>query len=202
MFFSRMTRCKSGGKLIVGLGNPEAAYSLTRHNAGAQAVRRFAKDNKFSFKKSCSYKSFFAQGKVAGETVVLLLPQTYMNLSGEAIAAYLKKKPLSLKDILVVYDDVALPLGQIRLKAGGSAGGHNGLMNVIERLASEDFARLRIGIGGKGFDNLSDYVLSKFNADEKMALNKVLDAASGAIKAWISENIDKAMNCYNIKRKW
>ena len=201
MFFSKRVRCKSAGKLIVGLGNPDSVYSLTRHNAGAQAVKRFAKENNFIFKKSCILKGFFAQGHIDTEVVSLLLPQTYMNLSGGAVAAYLKRKPTPLEDILIVYDDIALPLGQVRLKPHGSAGGHNGLANVIERLVTQNIARLRIGIAGDHFENLSDYVLSKFGTHEKIVLNEALNFAVQAMKAWILEDIDRVMSSYNIKNK-
>lgn len=201
MFFSNISRRKTVEKLVIGLGNPDSDYRFTRHNAGAQAVKIFAQKNKLVFKKSHSFKSLVAQGRIGGQDVSLLLPQTYMNLCGEAVFAYFKRKNTLLKNILVVYDDVALPLGEVRLRSQGSAGGHNGLVSVINRLSTQNFARLKIGIGGASCGNLSDYVLAKFHEDEKKVLEEVLGRAVEAMRIWIFEGLDKAMNCYNKKKK-
>ncbi|MFH1692300.1 MAG: aminoacyl-tRNA hydrolase [Candidatus Omnitrophota bacterium] len=201
MFFSKISRRKTVEKLIVGLGNPDSSYQFTRHNAGAQAVKLFAQKNKFVFKKNRSFKSLLAQGRIGDHDVSLLLPQTYMNLCGEAVAAYVKKNHALLKNILVVYDDVAFPLGEVRLRPQGSAGGHNGVLSVINRLSTQNFARLKIGIDGVGYENLSDFVLAKFHEDEIKILEKALDRTVEAMQAWILDGLDKAMSCYNTKKE-
>lgn len=197
MFFFGVFPDKAVAKVIIGLGNPDPEYSYTRHNAGAQAVRRLAKKNKFVFKMNRSFKSFLAQGKIGGRNVFLFLPQTFMNISGEAVVVFLRKKHIALENILVVYDDVSLPLGELRVRARGSAGGHNGLASVIQKLATKDFARLRIGIGGRAYNDLSTYVLAGFSEDEKSLLNETLDRAVEGINMWVCDGIDKCMHRYN-----
>ncbi len=188
-------------KLIVGLGNPGLSYRHTRHNAGAQAVERLAKKHRLIFRPNRSFKSLVVSGKIEDINVCLALPQTFMNLSGVAVSALLRKKHIALRDILVVCDDVALPLGEIRLKASGSYGGHNGLASVIERLGTKDFSRLRLGVGsGPGDKDLADYVLSGFQKSERTALNGMLDTAVEAIEVWASKGIDKCMNHFNKKQ--
>ncbi|MBI5872602.1 MAG: aminoacyl-tRNA hydrolase [Candidatus Omnitrophica bacterium] len=196
------TRIKAELKLIVGLGNPGAAYKRTRHNTGALTVERLARKTGLTLKPNSSFKSLSAIGGYAGRTVILFLPQTFMNLSGEAVAGIVRKKHIAPSDILVVYDDVALPFGEIRLKASGGSGGHNGMVSVIERLGTKDFARLKLGIGSEGAaGNLSDYVLSKFNKNEQVVLGEMLEKAADAIEVWATQGIDAAMNCFNIKTK-
>lgn len=182
----------------MGLGNPGPAYKRTRHNAGAMVVERLVKKAGLVFKPSRSLKSLLATGEYAGNGIIMLLPQTFMNLSGEAVAEIVIKKQIALPDILVVYDDIALTLGKIRLKPSGSSGGHNGVESVIDRLGSKDFARLRLGVGPKGPDtDMSDYVLSKFCASESGVLNIMLENAVEAIKSWICDGICAAMNNFN-----
>lgn len=197
MFFFGVSPDKAVCKLIIGLGNPDPQYSHTRHNTGAQAVRRLAKKNKFVFKMNRSFKSFLAQGKIGGRNVFLLLPQAFMNISGEPVVAFLRKKRIILENILVVYDDVSLPLGELRARARGSAGGHNGLASLILKLETQDFARFRIGIGGKAYNDLSAYVLSRFSEDEKTVLNETLNRAVEGISMWACDGIDECMRRYN-----
>lgn len=195
---------KESVKLIVGLGNPGAAYQRTRHNAGALAVERLARDNRGVFKPHRSFKSLLASWPRGTGHVIAVLPQTYMNLSGEAVAALVRKKGVRPQDLLVVYDDVALPLGEMRLKPSGSSGGHNGLDSCIERLGTKDFARLRLGIAGargRARDDLSDYVLSKFSKDEASVLKGVLEKACEAMETWVEKGLEPAMNRYNKKEK-
>ncbi len=189
-------------KLIVGLGNPGAGYRETRHNAGARAVEKLAKQKRFVFKPDRSFKSLLATGKIAGQTVCLALPQTFMNLSGEAVGTLMKKKRIAGVDILVVYDDVALPLGEIKMKPSGSDGGHNGLASVIERLGTRDVGRLRLGICYEGSSGeLSGYVLSKFDKKEHGLVEEMLKRAIESMEVWAAEGIDAAMNRYNKKKK-
>ena len=187
-------------KLIVGLGNPGREYEATRHNAGAAAVSQFARAHRWALKASRTYKSLIAEGRGEADVVFCCLPQSYMNLSGQAVAAIVAKKKIVLKNILVVHDDVDLPLGALRFKAGGSGAGHNGVASLIERLAERDFARLRIGIGPKPASaDLSDFVLSKFFREEQAVASRSLLRASSAIEMWVREGCQKSMNEYNRK---
>lgn len=185
-------------KLIIGLGNPGASYKATRHNAGAMAVERLAKKEKLVFKANRSFKSYIATGKLNNEPVCLALPQTFMNLSGEAVEALTKKKRVALQDVLVVYDDVNLLLGRIKAKPKGADGGHHGLANVIEKLGSRDIPRLRLGIGCQGLrGDLTDHVLSRFDKEETGIIEGILEKATEAIKIWALEGMDKCMNACN-----
>jgi PTH1 family peptidyl-tRNA hydrolase len=188
-------------KLVVGLGNPGLTYKGTRHNAGALAVERLAKNLGFSFRINRSLKSFLATGKTGEVEVLLLLPQTFMNLSGDAVLALKRKKGIPLSHILVVCDDVALPLGSIKIKPKGSDGGHNGLASIIERLGAKDFARLRLGIGcsEKPLD-LSAYVLARFHKSEERIVDAMVEQAAQAMEMWVGGTIDKCMNRFNTKK--
>ena len=189
-------------KFVVGLGNPGAAYQGTRHNAGAQAVKLLARKHNLFFKNNRSFKSLVASGKIESHPISLVLPQTFMNLSGAAVCGLVKKKNIPLKDILIVCDDVALPPGNMKIKLRGSAGGHNGLVSIIERLGSDDFPRLRLGIGRPSpEDDLADYVLSVFRKDEKSLIVDMLDKAVEAIEMWFSEDIEKCMGRTNTRIK-
>lgn len=190
-----------GCKLIVGLGNPGLAYRSTRHNIGFAAVERLARENRFFFKLNRSFKSLIASGKIKNLNVCLALPQTFMNLSGEAVVSIVRKKHIPLSDILIVSDDVALPLGTIKIKPRGSDGGHKGLASCIEKLGTREIPRLRIGIGREDKTTLTDFVLSRFDKSEEPVLNKALLRAVEAIEVWTDEGIDACMNRFNIKAK-
>ncbi len=191
---------KPGNKLIVGLGNPGSAYKGTRHNAGATAVMFLAEKISASFKLERSLEGFAAKGSYSGQPLLLFLPQTFMNLSGEAVAKVLRKKNIAKDDILVVHDEIALSLGDLRLKHSGNSGGHNGLESVIEHLGTKDFARLRLGIGNCGDScELSDYVLSKFGKEEQAAVERMFEKAVEAIEVWVGCGITAAMNKFNRK---
>jgi PTH1 family peptidyl-tRNA hydrolase len=147
-------------------------------------------------------RSLVAEGVLEDDAVCYCLPQTYMNLSGVAVAGIIARKKILLKNILVVHDDVALPLGALRFKVCGSDGGHNGLASVIERLATRDFARLRIGIGPKSeLADLSDFVLSRFFREEKASSAEAIARAASAIRAWVRQGSPKCMNTYNAKSR-
>lgn len=193
---------EAGARLIVGLGNPGLTYRATRHNAGAEAVGGFAKKNKFIFKTDRSLRSLVAEKMFQGHVVILALPQTFMNLSGEAVLALARKKKIDAGRILIVCDDVALALGEIKIKPHGSAGGHNGLASVIQHLGTPEVARLRIGIGRpETVASLSDYVLSPFSKPQRLLLQKVLRDVPCALEAWILEGIEHCMNRWNNKSK-
>jgi PTH1 family peptidyl-tRNA hydrolase len=187
-------------KLIVGLGNPGPAYKHTRHNAGASAVERWAKELGLPLKSHRTLKSLLAQGKREGRVFFLVLPQTYMNLSGEAVAGLARKKHIAPQDILVVYDDVALPLGTLRVRPCGGAGGHHGLVSIIENLGTKDFARLRLGIAGqRRDDDLAAYVLSRFDKDEEGTVKEMTQRAVQAIDMWMGQGVELTMGRFNSK---
>lgn len=152
-------------KLIVGLGNIGKEYENTYHNVGFVMIDCFATKVGEKFTKS-KFSSALAECKLGQEKVVMIKPKTYMNLSGIAVAEAIKKLKIDISDVLVIYDDVDLPVGEVRFRKNGSAGTHNGMKNIISFLASQDFPRIRVGIGKDGVYNLSDYVLSKIKKDD------------------------------------
>jgi len=186
-------------KLIVGLGNPGKKYETTRHNIGFVVVSALA--DKFKIKlNSKAFKSLIGKGEILGEEIITVLPQCYMNNSGEAVALLLPRKKLRLKDLLVICDDVNLSLGIMRIRAKGSSGGHKGLESIIGRLGTSEFSRLRIGIGKKGLKgNLSDYVLSPFNKKEMQVLDEIVDSAIACCEFWIREGAERAAHYFNVK---
>jgi len=185
-------------KLIVGLGNPGRIYSSTRHNIGFAVVKSLAKDWGGALKRENFTYSLVAKTKVKATPVVLALPLTFMNLSGQAVAALVKKYKIAKSDLLVVCDDLDLELGRIRLKPSGSSGGHRGLRSIIESLRKEDFARLKVGIDRPHVGiQASDYVLKPFLKKEANALGKAIQDACRCCEVWVEENTDKAMNEFN-----
>lgn len=189
-------------KLIVGLGNPGKGYEFTRHNLGFQAVKCLAGKLKLKI-KSCSFtKAMIAEVKSNKTDAVLLFPLTFMNNSGVAVKAAVDKYSLSLDNLLIVSDDSSLNYGQIRLRAKGSDGGHNGLASVIYHLASGDFARLRMGIGEppKGTD-LADYVLEEFSEKEKDSIDDFIEEAADCCRLWLKGEINQAMEIHNRRKE-
>ena len=184
-------------KLIVGLGNPGYRYHLTPHNLGFMAVDRLAEDCGVEIGKSQN-QALTAATEIAGEHVVLAKPQTYMNLSGMAVARLLEKYSLPPRDLLVLVDDVALPLGMLRIRARGSAGTHNGLKSIIGAIQADDFGRIRMGAEPEHErSDLSTYVLGAFRkADLKIAV-EMLDRACEAVRVILKEGIPAAMNRFN-----
>jgi len=185
-------------KLIVGLGNPENKYDDTRHNVGFRVVDTLAG----RFGATVRRKKFnaLAEEVFAEETKLLLLkPQQYMNRSGHAVATAAGFYKIDPANILVVTDDMALDVGRVRLRAKGSAGGHNGLKDIIARLGSDDFARLRVGIGDSGRMNAAAFVLSRFSADEREIIDRTIQTAVDAIGCWLRDGVDLAMTRYNAK---
>lgn len=189
-------------KLIVGLGNPGLSYKSTRHNVGALAVLKLALQRKMVFKNNRSFKSLIAIGSIDGVGVSLVLPETFMNFSGEAVAPFMKKKRVVLEDLLIVYDDVGLSLGELKVRVGGSDGGHHGLASVIESLGTRDLSRLRLGIGRPGLSgDISDFVLSRFDKEELASLDRMVELSIEAMKIWITQGVSACMNRFNKKAK-
>ena len=185
-------------KLIVGLGNPGKEYENTRHNAGYKTMDEIAEKINLSFSVS-KFKGLVAKGNYKGETVYLLKPTTFMNLSGEAVHAIMDFYRIDIKDLLVIYDDKDTELGKIRLRRQGSAGGQNGTKNIIAHLHTQEFDRIRVGIGSNNGKNMADFVLSNFSKDEKETfMVAVKNAADAAIES-ITTPFDKVMNKYNGK---
>ncbi|MBN1871380.1 MAG: aminoacyl-tRNA hydrolase [Candidatus Omnitrophica bacterium] len=185
-------------KLIVGLGNPGDKYGDTRHNVGASVAGDFAEHHAISLRRR-KYKSFFGEGRVSGEELIIILPLTYMNLSGEAVSSVIKDKEIDLSNTLIICDDADLQLGDIRLRAKGSDGGHKGLRSIIYHLGSDDFPRLRIGIGRDA--DLRGHVLRPFKKGELRLMAEVKERSVGAVECWIQHGIAPAMNLYNTRSR-
>ena len=182
-------------KLIVGLGNFEEKYLLTRHNAGFMAVDFFVKKHGQDFKTEKKYKSKIAKFKIDGEDVVVIKPLTYMNLSGEAILAVMNYYKIEVDDILVIYDDLSLDMGTIRFKANGSDGGHNGIKSIIKQVKTRNFDRLKIGIGPQPAIPSEIYVLQNFKKEELETIKTVLKEP--LIDDYLKDGIETSQNRYN-----
>ena len=184
-------------KLLVGLGNPGPAYGGTRHNVGFQVVNTIAKNRGVKSERSL-HRALVATVDLGGEQVLLAKPLTYMNRSGEAVAPLLAYYRLSLADLLVIYDDVALPLGKLRLRSRGSAGGHNGLRSIISSLGTTEFSRLRLGIDSPpSAVDLPTYVLDKFLPEEAGMVADMVERAAEAVELFVTSGLLAAMNQIN-----
>lgn len=186
-------------KLIVGLGNPGILYGGSRHNIGFQVIKHLAKAKKFALKKEKGLKVLSAKGKLEGRDAVLALPLTFMNLSGEALSPLLKKYKAQLGDLLVVCDDLDLEFGQIKIRCGGSSAGHRGIQSIIDSLGSNEFSRLRVGIGRPGNIDASEYVLAHFKRNERTQLPEIIKRAKECCLTWVDEGLEKSMNIFNRK---
>ncbi len=186
--------------LIVGLGNPGREYAGTRHNAGFDVVARLLRRFPGEFAESHRHESRCFEGRFRGRSLMLQLPQTYMNLSGTAVAGLLRKRGLAPEEMLVISDDLDLPLGRMRIRVGGSAGGHRGLESIIAETGSAGFVRLRIGIGRDRNEAVTDYVLGRMDEAEQPIYEKVLDGATDAALAILTGGVSRAMNQYNAWR--
>lgn len=185
-------------KCIVGLGNPGREYEMTRHNIGFLVLDELAARNGLSFRKSWWHPVEIAKGEIAGEKVWLVKPQTFMNRSGLAVRPMLRRLKSLPDDLLVVFDDTALEWGRLRIRAKGSAGGHNGVQSVVNVLGDGAFGRIRVGIGAKpDMVSLSDYVLGPFSAEEQRELADVTGRAADAVERVCREGIARAMNVFN-----
>ncbi len=184
--------------LIVGLGNPGMAYENTRHNAGYGALQALAKELHTELnKKQC--KALTGVGEIDGRRVLLLFPQTFMNLSGEAVQAAMRFYKLTPEQLLVFSDDVALPLGAVRVRRGGSDGGQKGLRSIIGCIGTDAFPRVRIGVGAKPHPayDMADWVLSRFKPEEQPVMEEAYEKAAGAAQLIVAGHIDQAMNRYS-----
>ena len=182
-------------KLIVGLGNPGKKYAGTRHNMGFMAIDLLSDLSQIDVDKEV-FHGLVGRGSIFDEDVILFKPTTYMNLSGEAVREIVNYFKIDLEDIIVICDDMALPVGQIRLRVKGSSGGQKGLQNIIDNLHSEDFKRIRIGIGEPEFDAV-DYVLGKPLKEEQPLIDEAIKNAVEAIKEALKSDFERAMNKFN-----
>jgi PTH1 family peptidyl-tRNA hydrolase len=186
-------------KVIVGLGNPGKKYEATKHNVGFWAVDQLSDHWNMPFQKE-KWHSQVAEGIIHGEKVLLLKPQTYMNLSGEAVGAVVRFFQLDWEDLLVIYDDMDLPLGQLRLRQKGSAGGHNGIKSIIEHLGTKQFNRIKIGIDRPPAGmSVVNHVLSPFSEDDHQLVADAATYAAKATELWLTDGFFIAMNTFNSK---
>ena len=184
-------------KIIAGLGNPGTQYVATRHNIGFEVIERLAYETGIRLDKK-KHRAILGQGQIGGEKVILLQPQTYMNLSGESIRLTMDFYSLTPQDVVVVYDEISIDLGQLRIREKGSAGGHNGMKNIIAHLGTQEFVRFRVGVGPQipGMDS-ADFVLKRMSKDEMKIVADMALRAAEAITAYMEQGIAYAMNHYN-----
>ncbi|MGO9464661.1 MAG: aminoacyl-tRNA hydrolase [Isosphaeraceae bacterium] len=183
-------------KLVVGLGNPGAKYQETRHNIGFELVDRLARGGRgaaFSRK----FDGLLAEAEIDFRRVLLLKPETFMNLSGRSVGQVVRFYKLALSDVLVICDDLSLPLGKLRIRPGGSDGGQKGLRDIAAHLGTDQFPRLRIGIGDQDDVDAVDFVLSRFRSAERPIIDDALILATQAVAVWVTQGIDTAMNRFN-----
>ena len=200
--FIQKTRKVKKMYIIVGLGNPDKQYEGTRHNVGFDVIDKLAEKYNISVDTK-KHRAYIGKGVIEGQKVILAKPQTYMNLSGESVFSmtdYYKIAPE--EELLVVYDDISLDVGQLRIRKKGSAGGHNGIKNIIAHLGTMEFPRIKVGVGEKpkGYD-LADYVLGKFSKGEQELMEEGYQNAVEAVAAIVQGNMEQAMNQYNKKKK-
>ena len=183
--------------LIVGLGNPEADYARTRHNMGVDVLNEIADKYKIAISRE-KFEGLYGTGEIEGEKVILLKPQTYMNLSGNSVIQFVNFYKLEMKDIIVICDDIDTDPGKIRIRKKGGPGTHNGMKSVVERLGTEDFTRVRIGVGAPEYkDDLINYVIGNITDEEYEALIVGIKKGAEAVASIIKDGIDNAMNKFN-----
>lgn len=184
-------------KIIVGLGNPTAQYEGTRHNVGFSVIYALGDEYDISVDTK-KHKALIGKGIIGGEKVILAMPMTYMNLSGESVRELVDYYKCGNDDIIVIYDDISLDVGKIRLRKKGSAGGHNGIKNIISHLGTDEFSRIKVGIGEKPKNmDLADYVLGRFSKTEQPVIRESVSTAARAVYTALTEGMDAAMNKYN-----
>ena len=187
-------------KLIIGLGNPGKEYARNRHNVGFQCLDYFARRHKIEIKerrwRDRSLRARFGTGEINGAAVALAKPATFMNLSGQAVSQMMHRFKAALSDIIVICDDMDLPLGKVRIRPQGGSGGHKGLASIINAIGSDAFIRIRIGIGRPDNDEVS-FVLGNFSPEDRQAIDKAVAQVCDAVDCILSEGIDSAMNQYN-----
>ncbi len=183
-------------KLIVGLGNPGSKYQWTRHNAGFMVLDRLSHVSGIPVNRK-RYSGFYGEGDWNNEHLLLLKPQTFMNLSGRSVSEALRFHKLSLKDLMVIHDDLDIPFGRVKVKEGGGHGGHNGLRSLVSELGSGGFARVRVGIGRPEHGDVVNYVLSSFEKDELAQVPQLVDNIIDLLVVYVREGLGKAMSFYN-----
>lgn len=185
--------------IIVGLGNPGSKYAATRHNIGFEVVDYFAQKHRIGFDKT-KHKALIGQGTVSGEKVVLIKPQTYMNLSGESVRGMMDFYKETAASVIVIYDDISLNVGALRIRDQGSAGGHNGMKSIIAHLGTDVFTRLKVGVGPqpRGWDS-ADFVMTTFPAAERTIMKESIEHTSEALECIITDGLMSAMNRFNKK---
>ena len=184
-------------KIIIGLGNPTREYEGTRHNVGF-SVKYEISDTYGIRVDTKKHKALIGKGMIGGEKVVLAMPMTYMNLSGDSVLELVSYYKCSSEDIIVIYDDISLDVGKLRIRKKGSAGGHNGIKNIIARLGTDEFTRIKVGVGEKpAHMDLADYVLGRFGKDEQPVIRESAARACSAVECIITDGADAAMNKFN-----
>lgn len=201
MFTGMFNRRDKDMYVIVGLGNPGREYADTKHNVGFRVIDKLADKYNIDVTKF-KHKALVGDGMINGKKVMLIKPQTYMNLSGESVKEVMSFYKVDVENMIVIYDDTSLGLSMIRLREKGSAGGHNGIKSIINHMGSDTFNRVKVGIGEKpnGWD-LADYVLAKFNKDDEPLILSGIDKAAEACEIFISRGMKDAMNKFNAKQK-
>ena len=186
---------------IAGLGNPGKKYDGTPHNLGFEVADILARRGGLSFQPSRKISALIAEGMLEGEKIALLKPMTYMNLSGDAVYSYFSYHSLGLEEMLIVTDDINLPLGRMRMRSGGSHGGHKGLLSIIQRMGTDQFPRLRIGVDpeNRTIHDYVKFVLSPFHPEDRELVEHMKELAADAVEHWIREGLDSAANLFNRK---
>ena len=195
---------KTEVRLIVGLGNPGAKYAGNRHNIGFMCVDRFAQDNSLSFTRSSS-RAKIVESRITGHDIVLAKPQTFMNDSGSSMGGLVRKFKVKFENLIIIHDDLDLPLGRIRIRLGGSSAGHKGINSIVQHIGNQEFIRVRIGIGRpngqetvqNGDDEVISHVLGDFTAEEKELMQQVIPCVSEVIQTLLNASLTEAMNKYN-----
>ena len=184
-------------KLIIGLGNPGQKYQNTRHNVGFMFIDTIAQDLKLEFSLNKQLKSLIAFTTINGEKIIFIKPQTFMNLSGEAVLAVSNYYKVDTEDMIVIYDDLALPTGKVRIRKNGSSGGHKGMKNIIELMKTQEIKRIRIGIMNNSNIETIDYVLGNFSTLEEASINLALSKATQMLNSYLKDSLDDFMNKFN-----
>ncbi|MCQ2011236.1 aminoacyl-tRNA hydrolase [Sporolactobacillus sp. STSJ-5] len=188
-------------KVIVGLGNPGSEYAHTRHNIGFEVIDLISQQHGIRLNKN-KFNALFGKGSIDGEELLLVKPLTYMNASGEAIGPLLRFFKLSVVDLLVIQDDMDLPVGKIRVRQKGSAGGHNGIKSIIQHVNSQEFARIKVGVGHPQHSReaVIRYVLQGFSGDDQIQISSAIERAASAAEAWLTLPFSQVMNTYNANK--
>ena len=187
-------------KVIVGLGNPGKEYENTKHNIGFLTLDRLSERLGISIKQ-IKHKALTGEGFVKGQKLMLVKPQTYMNLSGQCVREVMQYYKVEPENLIVIYDDLDIPIGTLRLRAKGSAGTHNGMKSIIYDIQEDGFPRVRVGIGGEHKGNLANYVISGFRKEDINTVETAVEKAADAVECWIDEGINAAMNKFNKKKE-